>query len=182
MADEWKKEGDVEAAEGEDSTVATVKRQRTAPEEEEKEENEEEHADGGKADVGDDILAWLTDLDEKAVHDLMINLLEPSPTPVAGKVCFADNPRSMLQSSPSYITINTANEESCGSSFSDAPSVMASFDAGGIAVGAPPVGSQGTFVGSEEKSSPSGKMLEWGNLADDDGDDVLARFLGEDLL
>ncbi|OWM66117.1 hypothetical protein CDL15_Pgr015544 [Punica granatum] len=110
----------------------------------------------------------------------MKNLFEPPyPDPaVAGKVSFSDDPWSPAQQ-PSYITINTGNEESCGSSFSDAPSVMASFDASGIAGGA--WGRQLTGD-DEEKSAACYDMVEWGFLADDDGDDVLARFLGEDLL
>ncbi|KAK4772713.1 hypothetical protein SAY86_014488 [Trapa natans] len=171
MADDLKRQGDVVAPEGDDS----IKRQKTAPlEGEEAEVKDEEHAGGASADFGEDILAWLTDLDDQTVRELMMNLFEPSPAP-------ADDASSTPWSSRSCITINTGNEESCGSSYSDAPSVMASFDAAGIAGRAVTGGTRDTFVSWEEKSSPSYKMSEWGSLADDDGDGVLGRFLGEYL-
>ncbi|KAK4765205.1 hypothetical protein SAY86_026295 [Trapa natans] len=160
MADEQKRQGDAVAAEGDNS----IKRQKTVPSEEKK---DEEHACAGNAEVREDILAWLTDLDDKTVRELMMNLHDPPPAP-------ADDARSTSLSSHSYTTANTGNEKSCGSSFSDAPSVMTSFDAAGIA--------GRSLMGEwEEKSSLSEKMSEWGTLADEDGDDVLGRFLGEIL-
>lgn len=141
----------------------------------------------GEGDSDDDIMAWLS-IDEDSVVELM-ELLEPEVTsPI--KVKFIDNPyvsTLIFQSSASYVTIN-GNEESCGSSFSDSEaSIMASIDMGGVRVhpvsglaGEFPAASGGGWGLGESAWAENGDGFNgWDGFEWDD--DLLARFLGEDL-
>lgn len=128
--------------------------------------------------VGEDILAWLTDLDADSIAELM-SLLDPS-TATAVKVRFADNPYSspLIYHSSSFITIN-GNEETSGSSFSAAETLMASFDTRGISAwGILPECARG---GDSESASSVGCGEDAASCSDLD-DAMLARFLGEDIL
>ncbi|KAA8523246.1 hypothetical protein F0562_009669 [Nyssa sinensis] len=147
----------------------------------------------------EDMMALLS-IDDETVSELTKLLETERTSPV--KVKFIDNPYSsplVFQSSSSYITIN-GNEESCGSSFSDSEtSVMANIDARGINIGQHQQSGVDAFIGwfpgawGLKEEMARGKAVEDGevcccsikgsNGSDcwDYEDDLLAKFLGEDL-
>ncbi|XP_052183262.1 uncharacterized protein LOC127795543 [Diospyros lotus] len=111
-----------------------------------------------------EMAAWLLlDIEDDELSKLLEAEAEGAPPPLA--VRFIEDPYSWpLIFGSSYITIN-GNEESCGSSFSDwESSVMASIDVGGTRI---------ACGGGVEGGS--------GANASDFDDEMLRRFLGEEL-
>ncbi|KAG8376145.1 hypothetical protein BUALT_Bualt09G0032800 [Buddleja alternifolia] len=147
--------------------------------------NTEAAAGAGEAAQEDDgvMASWLIVDDETAAElSKLLELFETPPPPM--KVRFIDDPYSspvIFQSSSAYVTIN-GNEESCGSSFSDADSsVMASVH----------LGTARGFGGAWEVEYAEAR--DWGMDVDlkvdgcdydGDGDEdeaMLVEFLGEDI-
>ncbi|XP_057500290.1 uncharacterized protein LOC130784433 [Actinidia eriantha] len=137
----------------------------------------------------------LLNLEDESVNELAKLLESEVESPV--KVRFIEYPYSsplIFQSSPSssYVTIN-GNEESCGSSFSDGESsVMASIDTGGIDVAGRdwlfPASYGGAWVLNGEVARGVAEETECGKVNQINGcncsdidDEMLARFIGEDL-
>lgn len=118
----------------------------------------------GGLDLGNDRMGWLPMEDDTVTVADLINFLDAKPLT---RVKFIDNPYTsplIIQSYSSYVTIN-GNEETCGSSFSDAEaSLMVSVDMQGI------VNSKWVV---EENGGDNGWDLD---------DYVLARFLSEEAL
>uniref|UniRef100_A0A5B7C520 Uncharacterized protein n=1 Tax=Davidia involucrata TaxID=16924 RepID=A0A5B7C520_DAVIN len=158
-------------------------------------------SDDTENNEGEDMMAWLS-IDDETVSELAKLLETEITSPV--KVKFIDNPYSSAlifqSSSSSYITIN-GNEESCGSSFSDSESsVMASIDMRGINTGHQQNGVDafsGWFPAAEGRAWSLNDEIARGKVEEDEegcsvkgingsdcwdyDDDMLARFLGEDL-